>query len=56
MKILSAVDGSECSDAAVTEIARRPWSAGTEVRIFSAPDLSVWLMGTGDGTVVAIQW
>jgi len=48
MKILLAVDGSEYSDAAVTEIARRSWPAGTEVRIFSAAELPVWLMGTGD--------
>jgi hypothetical protein len=29
---------------------------GHEVRIFSAAELPVWLMGTGEGTVAAIQW
>jgi hypothetical protein len=27
MKILIAVDGSECSDVAVEEVAKRPWPA-----------------------------
>jgi nucleotide-binding universal stress UspA family protein len=35
MKILLAVDGSECSDAAVEEIANRPWPRGTKVHILS---------------------
>lgn len=35
MKILLATDGSPCSDAAVREVARRPWPAGTEVRVIS---------------------
>ncbi len=35
MKILLAVDGSACSDAAVSEVARRPWPADTQVRIIS---------------------
>ncbi len=38
MKILLAVDGSQISDAAVTEVARRPWPPGSEVRIISAAD------------------
>ena len=33
MKILLAIDGSPCSDAAVAEIARWPWSPQSEVRI-----------------------
>jgi nucleotide-binding universal stress UspA family protein len=36
MRILLAVDGSPCSDAAVEEVARRPWPDGTEVRVLSA--------------------
>jgi nucleotide-binding universal stress UspA family protein len=36
MKILLAVDGSDCSNAAVNEVAHRPWSAGSEVRIICA--------------------
>lgn len=35
MKLLLAIDGSPCSDAAVSEICRRPWSEGTEVRIIT---------------------
>ena len=35
MKILLAIDGSPCSDRAVTEVARRPWPADSEVRIVS---------------------
>ena len=35
MKILLATDGSECSDAAVGEVARRPWPADTQVRVIS---------------------
>lgn len=33
MKILLAVDGSACSEVAVKEVAKRPWPAGSEVRI-----------------------
>jgi nucleotide-binding universal stress UspA family protein len=35
MKILLAIDGSACSEAAVEEIARRPWPADSQVRIIS---------------------
>lgn len=35
MKILLAVDGSPCSEAAVGEVARRPWPPDTQVRIIS---------------------
>ena len=35
MRILLAIDGSSFSDAAVQEIATRPWPARTEVRILS---------------------
>jgi len=35
MKILLATDGSSCSDAAVSEICRRPWPEGTEVRLIT---------------------
>jgi len=31
MKVLLAVDGSECSQAAVREVARRPWPPETEM-------------------------
>ncbi len=36
MKLLLAVDGSTCSNAAVEEVGRRPWPEGAEVRIVSA--------------------
>ena len=39
MKILLAVDGSSCSDAAVDEIARRPWPAGSSVKVLTAFEL-----------------
>lgn len=35
MKLLLAIDGSAYSDAAVSEICRRPWPEGTEVRIIT---------------------
>src|SRR5262245_46814941 len=35
MKILLAVDGSDCSLVAVDEIARRPWPVGSSVKILS---------------------
>lgn len=38
MKILLAVDGSQISDAAVAEVARRPWPPGSEVRIISVAE------------------
>jgi nucleotide-binding universal stress UspA family protein len=36
MKILLAVDGSECGEAAARHVARTPWPEGSEVRIVSA--------------------
>ena len=39
MKILLAVDGSECSDAAVKSVADRPWPTGTVVKVFAAVEL-----------------
>jgi nucleotide-binding universal stress UspA family protein len=35
MKVLVAIDGSAHSEAAVAEVARRPWPAGTEVEILT---------------------
>jgi nucleotide-binding universal stress UspA family protein len=35
MKILLAIDGSECSRAAVNEVARRPWPADSQVKVIS---------------------
>ncbi len=39
MKILLAIDGSSCSDAAVEEVARRPWPQGSFVTVLSAFEL-----------------
>jgi len=39
MKILLAVDGSDCSKAAVEEFAYRPWPAGSKLRIVTVIDL-----------------
>lgn len=38
MKVLLAVDGSDCSDAAVQEIAQRPWPVGTIIKVFSVAE------------------
>jgi nucleotide-binding universal stress UspA family protein len=38
MKILIAIDGSSCSDAALDEFALRPWPAGSEVELATAID------------------
>ena len=38
MKILLAVDGSECSEVVVGEVARRPWPAYSAVRIISVAE------------------
>lgn len=35
MKVLLAIDGSPCSDAAINEVARWPWHAHSEVRIIT---------------------
>ena len=35
MKVLLAIDGSPHSDAAVAEVARRPWPVGTEVQVLT---------------------
>src|SRR5689334_12617310 len=39
MKILLAVDGSDCSITAVEEVARRPWPAGSAIKVLSAVEL-----------------
>lgn len=41
MKILLAVDGSPCSDVAVEEVARRPWPAGSSIKVLTAYELPV---------------
>ena len=50
MRILLAVDGSEFGDAAVEEIANRPWPTGSEVHVISVihlpfePGPEVWAL------------
>jgi|SRR6185295_17306151 len=39
MKILLAIDGSACSDAAVEEVSRRPWPEGSSVRVLTALEI-----------------
>jgi len=41
MKILLAVDGSACSDAATQELAKRPWPPQTEVKVITAVEIPV---------------
>lgn len=49
MRILLAIDGSSFSDEAVKEVARRPWPAGSEVKIISVverplmPTVETWV-------------
>lgn len=38
MKILLAVDGSDCSDAAINEVVSRPWPKGSFVKVLTAYD------------------
>ena len=39
MKILLAVDGSACSDAAAEELAKRPWPPQSEVKVITAAEI-----------------
>ena len=39
MKILLAIDGSACSDAAIEEVARRPWPEGSSVKVLTTYEL-----------------
>jgi len=41
MKILLAVDGSVCSDAAVEAFTRRPWPPESEVKVITAAEMPV---------------
>lgn len=49
MKILLAIDGSLFSDAAVDDVAAKPWPAGSEVRVISVveppllPTVETWV-------------
>ena len=39
MRVLLAVDGSPCSEAAVNELTSRPWPADTEVKVITAYEM-----------------
>ena len=39
MKILLAIDGSPCSDAAVEEVGNRPWPEGSTVKVLTTYEL-----------------
>ena len=39
MRILLAVDGSVCSDAAVQELAKRPWPPQSEVKVITVVEI-----------------
>ena len=39
MRILLAVDGSPCSDAAVEEVGRRPWPQGSSVKVLTTYEM-----------------
>jgi len=41
MKILLAVDGSDCSDAAAQELAKRPWPPQSEVKVITALEIPI---------------
>lgn len=41
MKILLAVDGSTYSDAAVEEVAKRPWPSHSEIKVVTAAEIPV---------------
>ncbi len=50
MRILLAVDGSDCSKAAVQAVAERPWPAGSQIKILSVvepqyvPSTDAWVL------------
>lgn len=44
MKILVAVDGSNCSDAAVAEVAQRPWPDDSTIKVLFVVHASVPLI------------
>ena len=41
MKILLAVDGSDCSAAAAQELAKRPWPPQSEVKVITALEIPI---------------
>lgn len=43
MRILAAIDDSPCSAEVLREVCRRPWPAGSEVRILSVAHALPWV-------------
>ena len=52
MKILLAVDGSACSNAAVEALARRPWPPQREIKVITAAEIPYT---GGNGTIRVIS-
>ena len=54
MKILLAIDGSGCSDAAVDEVVRRPWPEGSSLKVLTVfespipPTPEIWAIPPSD--------
>jgi nucleotide-binding universal stress UspA family protein len=46
MKILLAIDGSQCGDAALEEVLNRPWPPQSEVKIITAVETPI-MIGVG---------
>ena len=40
MRILLAIDGSNCSNAAVREVARRPWPDGSKLKVITVMEVT----------------
>jgi nucleotide-binding universal stress UspA family protein len=57
LKVLLAVDDSECSQAATRSIASRPWPAGTEVRVLSVVEMTIpmFYVPYSEGSVEALR-
>jgi nucleotide-binding universal stress UspA family protein len=56
MRILLAVDGSPCSEAATRQMARRPWPAGTQVEVVTVVHTSMPLIPDPTLTGVGMRW
>jgi nucleotide-binding universal stress UspA family protein len=54
-KVLLAVDGSAGSNLAAETVARRPWSAGTEIRVLTALDLNLDFLHAAFGIPILEQ-
>jgi nucleotide-binding universal stress UspA family protein len=54
MKILLAIDGSSCSNAAVEEVARRPWPEGSLVKVLTV--LETPMAPTPEGWAIPLNY